>query len=115
MIIKKGDLYTLCIDPFPWSDDFAHLHSTIESTLLTKDQARKLLDGQSIEIVDPDPDQHPFYKGDLKVAGKWVKGYLKSGSLAGSAVAVLDIWLGTGSCNCDITTLMAGGCQCGGS
>lgn len=115
MTISKGASYTLSINRYPWSDSFAQSYSLIGATLLTEQQAKNLLDGQTIQITDPDPNQSIFYRGDLNVTGKWIKGVLTTGSLTGSTVAVLDIWITSGSCCCDINTLMASGCKCGGN
>jgi len=116
MTISKGDHYTICIGSYPWTDEYARANVQLEgATLLTKSMAKQWLDSHTIEIIDPTPDQNLYFKGDLGLSGNWVKGLVKSGPLQNSTVAVLDIWLKSDECSCNINLLMSAGCQCGGN
>jgi hypothetical protein len=100
---------------YPWTDTYAKANSILGGVLLVEKQARQLLDGCQIKITELNPPQNKFHQGDKNLKCKWVMGTLVSGPLKGSKVVVVEDWLKFSSCICPTSTLVARGCQCGGS
>ena len=119
MSVYVGKVYTIKMSDYPWTDSYAKAHSTLHTIMLKEADAKKNLDGYEIEIIDHNPPQDKYYKGDKGVGGKWVRGKMKNGPLMYTTMAVLDRWLlpastSSNACTCDINTILAKGCQCGG-
>lgn len=122
MTVAVDQVYTIKITDYPWSDDYAKTNSTLLATMLKEEDAKRNLDGCKVKITDPDPPQDQFHQGDRGLTGKWVRGTLQNGPLMYGKIAVLESWLLPTSsasapniCNCPLNTILAKGCQCGGS
>lgn len=118
----KNHIYTIKISDYPWTDSYAKTHSTLKATMLKEGDAKIYLDGYQIEIFDYTPLQDQYHKGDKGVTGKWVRGKLQNGPLMYSKIAVMKQWLTpapntyktSDACICEMNTILAKGCQCGG-
>lgn len=111
-------VYVIKVGDYPWTDAYAQTNSTLQSTLLNEDQARQFLDGQKIKIDNPIPPKDANYRGDKGMTCNWVRGTLISGPLKNGMITTIEAWLQptiANTCSCPTNTLVAQGCQCGGS